>query len=332
MTGVQTCALPISRVYNRFYSKGFEDTAGKSIYEAARGAINANTLMELGLSLYHAGTITFQSMFQDASRLMKNAMVGDWKGVVDAAKGFAPAVHYLEGAKGIEQFKMLKDHGVDMEAMAKYFAQSNIRLGLDPLSRMGHRGFFQATKRGELPELINHLKTQAMSQYGIGALKTGAEVVGRVVSDVSAPLFEKYVPSIKMSAFSNLMSDWLRQNEGASKEQIMTQSVRIGNLVEDRFGEMNMDNIFWNKMAKQITGLAFRAPGWDLGLIRQLGGPPLDIYRMLHDAVQGKKFNPDNLDRPLFLIGAAAVTVAYNSMMTYIHTGKTPSEIGRAHV
>jgi hypothetical protein len=321
----------VATIYNRFYSKGFEDTKAKSVYELARGAINANTMMELGLSTYHAGTITIQSLNQDFARILKNAKAGDWKGVVDAAKKFAkPAFmggsHYKIGLKGIEQYKALKDHGVDMEAMADHFAKANLHLGQDPLSRMAHRGFYKAAQRGELPELLDKLKKQAKEGYGLGLLKSGAEVMGRVVSDVSAPLFDHYIPAIKMSSFMDLMGDWLRQNPLASKEQIQVQQSRIGNLIDDRFGELNMENIFWNKMSKQVTGLAFRAPGWDLGLIRQVGGPPLDMYRMLHDAATGKKFNPDNLDRPLYLASAAALYAATNSTMTYLKTCKTPSE------
>ncbi len=321
----------VATIYNRFYSKGFESTKAKGIYEAARNAINANTMMELGLSTYHAGTITLQSLNQDMGRIAKNALAGDWKGVADAAKKLvSPAglksSHAMHGKKLVQQYRNLKDHGVDVEAMANHFAQANLHLGLDPLSRLSHRGFMEANKRGELPEIIAKLKEQATKGYGLGLLKSGAEVAGRVVSDVSAPLFNRYIPSIKMSSFADLMGDWLRQHPEASKEQIQVQQARIGNLVDDRFGELNMDNIYWNRFAKQVAGLTFRAPGWDLGLIRQVGGPPLDIYRMLHDAATGKKFNPDNLDRPLYLLGAAAVYAAMNSTMTYLKTGKPPSE------
>ena len=134
------------------------------------------------------------------------------------------------------------------------------------------------------------------------------------------------VPAVKFSAFGDLMGDWLRQNPHASDAEIAVARVRIGNMVEDRFGEMNNQNIFWNKILKQSLGLGIRAPGWDLGLVRQIGGPVKDIYGMMDNLARGKKFDPDLLDRPLFLVAGVAVTAAVNSLMTWLKTGTPPSD------
>ena len=318
----------VARIYNRFYSKGLEDIYGvKTVYEATRGAINANTLMELGLSTYHAGTIGFQAQFQSLSRLAKNIGTGDWVGAIQAAKKMTmPLSYYTQGVKGIEQYKGLANHGIDLEEIANHFAASNLRIGNDPLAQLTHHGFYKASQRGELPELLNHLKEQAKTGYGLGALKSGANVTARVVSDISAPIFDKLVPSVKFSAFGDLMGDWIRQNPSASDAEIGVARTRIGNMIEDRFGEMNNQNIFWNKILKQSLGLGIRAPGWDLGLIRQIGGPVKDIYGMMDNLARGKKFNPDLLDRPLFLVAGIATTVAVNSLMTWLKTGTPPSE------
>lgn len=319
----------VADLYNAFYSKGFEDTKLKSSYMLARNAINANTMLELGLSAYHFSTITVQSINQDMSRILRNALAGDWQGVGDAIKGLlTPGAHFREGRALTEQYNDLKDHGVDMEAMADHFAKSNLRLGLDPLANVStHGGFYKAWQRGELPDLMDRLKSQLTQGYGIGALKTGGEVVGRVVSDVAHPLFNIYVPTIKISAFHDLMGDWLRQHQGASDGEVAAARVRIGDMVEDRFGEMNMENLFWNKKAKELLGLSLRAPGWDLGLVRQVGGAGVDFFHLLKSAVQGgKNFDPARLDRPLFMIGAAVTYAAMNSAATYLKTGKMPSD------
>jgi len=129
-----------------------------------------------------------------------------------------------------------------------------------------------------------------------------------------------------MSSFSDLMNDWLRQNPNASDAEIAVAQARIGNLIDDRFGEMNMENVFWHKIMKQITGLIFRAPGWDLGLIRQVGGAAKDFYSTLEGAAKGKKFNPDLLDRQLYMVAAAGLYAATNSALTYLYTGVPPTE------
>ena len=319
----------VADLYNAFYSKGFEDTKLGSAYMLVRNAINTNTLLELGLSAYHFSTINVQSFNQDVGRILKNAFVGDWQGVGQAIKGLVtPALHFVQGSKLMEQYKDLKDHGVDMEKITNLFAASNMRLGIDPLSNISnHGGFYKAWQRGELPGLIDRLKSQLTEGYGLGALKTGAETVGKVVSDISHPLFNAYVPAMKMSAFHDLMGDWLRQNPKASDGEISVNALRISNMVEDRFGEMNMENIFWNQKAKELLGLTLRAPGWDIGLVRQVGGAGLDFYKILRDAVsKGRNFNSGNLDRPLFMVGAVMSYVAMNAAMTYVKTGIMPSD------
>lgn len=318
----------VSDLYNAFYSKGFEDAKLAAPYTIMRNAVNANTMMELGLSAYHFSTINVQSINQDVGRILRNTLAGDWQGVGDAIKGLiTPSAHFMQGIKGMDQYKDLADHGVDMEKIAHLFAQSNSRIGLDPLSNVTtHGGFYKAWQRGELPALREKLTQQLTQGYGLGALKTGAEVAGRVISDVSHPLFNVYVPSIKMSSFHDLMGDWLRQNPGATDAETNAQAIRIGDMVEDRFGEMNMENIFWNKKAKELMGLGLRAPGWDIGLVRQTGGAAYDVYRMIKDGVTGKGLDPARLDRPLFMVGAVTTAVAINALMTYLKTGKQPSD------
>lgn len=337
----------VADLYNAFYSKGFEDTRLKPAYMLARDAINTNTLMELGLSAYHASTITMQSLNQDMGRILRNAFAGDWQGVGDAIKGLVtPGLHFYEGQKVMEKYKEpgknysiadtrlggiyegLSNHGIDIDRIADEFAKSNLRIGLDPLSNVStHGGFYKAWQRGELPQVMERLKSQMTDGHGIGALKSGAEAVSRVVSDVSHPLFNVYIPAIKMSAFHDLMGDWLRQNKGATDSEIAQARVRIGDMVEDRFGEMNMENLFWNKKAKELMGLSLRAPGWDLGLVRQVGGAGYDIYRMIKDGISRNGFDANRLDRPLFMAGSVIVYAAINSAMTYIKTGQLPSDM-----
>jgi hypothetical protein len=318
----------VANLYNAFYSKGFEDTRLKAPYMMARNAINTNTLMELGLSAYHFSTITMQSLNQDVGRILRNSFAGDWQGVGDAIKGLVTlGAHFAEGARMRQQYTDLEDHGIDMARLSDEFAKSNLRIGLDPLSNVStHGGFYKAWQRGELPQVIDRLKSQMKEGYGVGALKSGAEAVARVVSDVSHPLFNAYIPAIKMSAFHDLMGDWLRQHPGANDGEVANARVRIGDMVEDRFGEINMENLFWNKKAKELLGLGLRAPGWDIGLVRQAGGAGYDVYRMIKDGISGNGFDPNRLDRPLFIAGSVITYAAVNSALTYIKTGVAPSD------
>jgi hypothetical protein len=129
-----------------------------------------------------------------------------------------------------------------------------------------------------------------------------------------------------MSSFHDLMGDWLRQHPDASDDDIAKNNIRIANMIESRFGEKNMENIFWSQKAKQLLGLAFRAPGWDEGLIEQVAGPVKDIYDMIKAAKKGEKFDSGKLDRLLFMASSALTYVAMNVAATYYKTGVMPPD------
>lgn len=324
----------VALIYNNFYSKGFEATQLASPYEALRTITAENTAAELALSAYHLSTITAQNLFNDVARVAKNALTGDWKGVGQAVKsataGQLPGVkggNYAVGSKFIEQYKGLKDHGIDMETVADHFAKSGGKVGQEQLYRANPEGgFVKAWKQGQLGSTAKELKDTAMTGPA-GAIKATWKTLGKVAEDISYPLFEHYIPRIKTGAFANLMGDWLRQNPKATETEIAKARINLMDMVDDRFGEMNMDNIFWNKLTKQIGALTLRAQGWDIGLVRQAGGGALDAGRIARDFAKTGKFDKQLADRPLFLASAVMTTMLVNSAYQYLKTGKPPESL-----
>ncbi len=85
------------------------------------------------------------------------------------------------------------------------------------------------------------------------------------------PLFEHYIPNLKLGFALkeyNLAkaeySDRLASGE-MTREQLARQIV---DSVENRFGEMNFDNLFWNRTFKTWAQLLFRSVTWKLGNLR----------------------------------------------------------------
>lgn len=323
----------VARIYNNFYSKGVEGGDLGKVYEVARTANAANTAAELSLSAYHLGTVTGQLLANDVSRILKNTLVGDWKGVGKAALSatvgqipFVKGSTYKVGKKLIKQYKGLEDHGLDMESIAEHFERGGGKLGQDRLYRGGEEGGLLAAKGG-LPEAVRSIK-EKFNEPGLGSKgKAALEVFQRATEDVSYPLFEKYIPSIKTGAFANLMSDFLRQNPSATDAEIAAARKHNIDLVDERFGEMNMDNIFWHKLLKQTASLALRAPGWDIGLVRQAGGGVLDATTVIQKLVTGKKFDKKLLDRPSFLFSVMGTMALTSAAYQYMKTGKAPDEM-----
>lgn len=323
----------VARVYNNFYSKGLESTDLAKPYEIGRSLNAANTAAELSLSAYHLGTITGQLLASDVSRIFKNAAVGDWKGVgkaaLSATAGQIPFVKgsaYKLGNKLIKQYKGLEDHGIDMESIAEHFERGGGKVGQEKLYRGGSEGGL-ITAKGGIKQAAHDIKEE-WNQPGLSPKgKAALDVFQRVTEDVSYPLFEKYIPSVKTGSFANLMGDWLRQNPTASEAEIASARKKYIDLVDDRFGEMNMDNVFWHKYMKQAASLFLRAQGWDIGLVRQAGGGVLDTVKILENAFKGKKIPTSLIDRPAFLASVIGTMALTSAAYQYMKTGKAPDEM-----
>lgn len=323
----------VARVYNNFYSRGFEGTDLAKPYELGRSLNAINTATELSLSAYHLGTITGQLLANDISRVLKNAAVGDWTGVAKAAKSatvgqvpFIKGSAYKLGQKFMKQYKGLEDHGIDMESVTEHFERGGGKLGQSKLYRPNEKGGL-ITGKGGLKQSVRDIKETWGEPGMTPKVKAALEVFQRATEDISYPLFEKYIPSVKTGAFANLMGDWIRQNPGATDAEIAAARKKYVDLVDDRFGEMNMDNMFWHKYLKQTASMFLRAQGWDIGLVRQAGGGVLDTVQILKDAFKGKKPDAKLLDRPAFLASIVGTMALTSAAYQYLKTGKPPEQM-----
>ena len=91
---------------------------------------------------------------------------------------------------------------------------------------------------------------------------------------VMKPLFNEYIPRLKLGAFLEEYGMNLERNSEAlargdvSKATLARRSV---DRIEDRFGEMNFDNLFWNRTFKSAMQYVFRSVTWKLGNVRAVG-------------------------------------------------------------
>ena len=323
----------VARIYNNFYSRGLEGTDLAKPYELGRTLNAMNTAAELSLSAYHLGTITGQLLASDVARVLKNALVGDWVGVAKAAKGatvgqipFIKGSTYKLGQQFMKQYKGLEDHGIDMEAITEHFERGGGKLGQSKLYRPTEKGGL-LTGKGGLKQSVRDIQETWNEPGMTPKAKAALEVFQRATEDVSYPLFEKYIPSVKAGAFANLMSDWIRQNPHATDAEVAAARRKYVDLVDDRFGEMNMDNVFWHKYLKQAGSLFLRAQGWDIGLVRQAGGGVLDTAKIIQGAFKGKKPDAKLLDRPAFLASVIGTMALTSAAYQYLKTGKPPEEM-----
>lgn len=315
-----------ARVFNNYISKGFEEGDVAPFYKGARAVANGMVQLKLGLSTFHLGTMVNETMIHDYARMFRALSKGELKTAAraGATATVAPVQTYRRG-KRMER-EMLD---IDMpDSMSKVvndaFVRSGGQMRMDPFYRTRGAGSFynsleKGTFRKDLKETADNLYKGTIWENAKGA----ADLTANVLQTTAAPLFEKYIPNIKRGAFASEMEDYLRANPNATQSQIDKEAILIADSVDNRFGEMVQDNLFWNKKLKQLSQLALLSVTWNLGgPIREIGGGIKDLLMQAPKAVRGGGVSR----RASYLAGLAFHTALASAIYQYVKTGKPPED------
>jgi hypothetical protein len=117
------------------------------------------------------------------------------------------------------------------------------------------------------------------------------------------------------------MSAWLQANPKASYPDQVAMAKKIWDSVDNRFGEVVQDNIFWHTMLKQTAQLGMRSYSWNLGTIREIGGgAKAALTKPKSLGLKGTSYDPKT-----GYVVALPITVAItNGLYQYAMTGKMP--------
>lgn len=152
------------------------------------------------------------------------------------------------------------------------------------------------------------------------------------------PMFDLWIPNLKAAAYSKdaaaaLKADpTLLQDAGRRKEILR----RIAKSVDNRYGEMAYDTLFWNRTVKDIGVGASLSLGWNLGFLREYGGAPMDLvasYSKTSGQFEGRKptarerIARGDYDKTMFITMYSAQAMMYAALMTYMMTGEPPKEL-----
>lgn len=102
-------------------------------------------------------------------------------------------------------------------------------------------------------------------------------------------LMESMVPSLKLYAFESESGAELarlaQQKPDFTEEDKRATLARVWDSIDNRFGQLVYDNLFFDNIVKDIGHVSFRALGWDIGSVREVGGAALDAGSGLVDAI-----------------------------------------------
>lgn len=321
----------VARVYNNFISRGFHSNveAGK-VYDAVRSTSNAITSLKLGLSGFHAATMAKEAYASGISKAVAEMASGKpLKAAISVLT--APAKFVTNALRGreVKNVYLGKTEGTpEMRQIVALLTEGGGRM-------VGNRhaadyrysamdSYWNAFKRGSMKAELQAAKSDAMKAYGLGSIKVLAQQVGRTMQTVAKPLFEHYIPSLKNGAAYDAMSSWLEVNPTADHATQVKAARKIVDSIDNRFGEMIQDNVFWNKTLKQSAQVSMLSYSWFLGTAREIAGGTAQLAR---NPARLSMKHPDWKPGANYALALPFVVATANAVYQYLKTGKSPESV-----
>jgi hypothetical protein len=310
------------------------------------GIKNAYTLYELGFSFFHPMFVTAEAQLSylgTAMRRATNLRTGTEglqalkETLLAASPGGAAGESFAIGRKskqlfgevakaerGLSDAKSVEDIRAlpQFKRLFKRFPEAIEYLD-DFFTGGGTLGLHSDYQVG----FLNALK-DTLAQGRIGA-STKNLILG-IPEIISGPLFRHYIPALKLGTFMREYSLALQENSArmekgeVTREELARKTVEF---VEDRFGEMNFENLFWNKTFKTSTQMGFRSVTWILGNTRSMFTALPQQGKYTYDRVVGGNHEmPPLSPKGAWILGMAIFNAALGSLTQYALTGKLPEE------
>lgn len=284
-----------ARIINNYLTPGFANhpTMGPG-YRAIRAGANMLVQAKLGLSGFHWTGESINAMISGGAKSLQETSTGDFKAAaksgVTAASGVGtPIKYYVDGRKLFAEALKPGSQPAKYAAMLDYLNKAGGRLEMPHEFRVGAMESFGKAYR--------QMDVRGMALNTPFAIAEGT----------MAPLMRHAVPRLKLGAFTDMMSTEIdRLGPSATIEQQREAAARIWDSVENRFGELSYDNLFWDNTFKDIVHLTTMAPGWNLGTAREIGGGIKDVLTTRSRLRSGGRALTERTAFALSLVGGTA--------------------------
>lgn len=143
-------------------------------------------------------------------------------------------------------------------------------------------------------------------------------------------MFEKWIPALKTASYLKDVKTAVTVDPTLVGNPLKRQLAfrKISKSIDNRYGEMAYNTMFWTKWVKDLAVLNTLSLGWQMGFLREYGGGVLDIEKLATEEGEVKgKARSGLFDRPLFVGFYTAQALAYGGLMTWAMTGKSPQDL-----
>jgi hypothetical protein len=313
-----------ARVMNNYLSPGFRNNPA---YRAYLNAANTLNQFQLGMSAFHLGFTTLDAAVSQHALALEQMIEGARRGNAGMLK---------EGVKSY-----IKTPFVPFEPMLKFFGKNTV-------SNKIMQEWLKPGTHPEVTQLVEMLKMAGgriqqdpfyrsngwetllkADRTSNLASKSLLKLLGYTqdIGDKSSKwLFEYVVPMQKIGAFQRLAQfEMSKLPPEASNMQVREAMQKAWASVDNRMGQLVYDNLFWDKMAKDMLMATVRSVGWNIGTLREVGGGVADTLRALKDSAKGERWEMTH--RMAYIVSLPAVVGTVGGIMQYLATGKRPQSI-----
>lgn len=296
----------VARILNNTVSKGL---GGSPTFQAVRALNNSINQLQLGLSAFHLTGTAINAGISDLSLGLRQLMNGEvGKGLTSLGRGAVPGYSFVRDTfNGRSIINGLTEGNPEM----KKFLEEKLNPAGGRL-KIDQEYTNQATKK-----MLEGFKSQSVG----GFLKGAVKIPSAILEQVSKPLMEYAIPRVKLGAFADLADATLARLPADATDAMRQRALRSAwDSIDNRFGQLVYDNLFWNKTVKDLAMVSTRSVGWNLGTIRELGGGIKDVATQ---TAMGKGIS----DRTLYALALPIYAGIIGATYQYLHTGKLPSSL-----
>jgi len=291
----------VARILNNATSQGLENSP---TFRGIRALNNAINQVQLGLSAFHGTGTAINAGISDMALGLRQLAKGKFtSGAKSFGRSLLPGASFVRDIiKGDQFLKALKqDHPLAIETLDKINSGGGRIATETQYTNKSLENMTRAFKEGNL----------------IGGT---ARIPFAIIEQVAKPLMSKAIPRVKIATYLDLVADIDKRLPTATEAVKAREYAKAWDSVDNRFGQLVYDNLFWDKTAQQLAQVSTRSVGWNLGTIREVGGGITDVFSK---TLKGKGVSERTIYAAALPIYAAIIGVVYQ----YLHTGEKPKQV-----
>jgi hypothetical protein len=240
-------------------------------YDLYRHAGNFLNQLQLSLSAFHFMMTGMESIVSKQALVFEQIVRGQWSAAArtQTKVPIAPLLDVFRGHKALKAFYAHDANAAAIDDMVGQIVNAGGGFGWDLFEHAGAPEAFMAALRGT----AGAVKAGEYGRANAEMVKLGLRAIPAAVEAMMKPIMDGWVPRLKMAAFLDLAA---MEMATLGPEPDLDEARRVlgaaWDSIDNRFGQLRYDNLFWNNSLKHLGMASVRALGWNIGTVREMFG------------------------------------------------------------